>query len=433
MEIKTKNFNSAVSVALLPQHATATPSARLAQRAHRRTLRATLKKVYTPARITAPARIPRLQVLETLAKWEIRTAQAPAPAVPALRYPHAYPARTADGWTKIQPAGAPELVYSTADTAAPRTNTKKVVQAESGSFTIEKNHPGICADSAPYAYKNEYGASEAAKNSVGVRFSGNVADMAIRASIAAVKNAIAPKGKDIHKSEKITITINDDGAQVLPYVGEKDVDKGGAWTDTLRSALVSLQAYAHSATAVQPENPDAQEILSVATLAILERAQKIGVSAEDFATGYNPDGTPIVRVISGGADHGKLRTGYVAALGFATSAVLDYVRKQRTHDKNTVSLIATDTEGEEVDGMDFLPDTKALDKLFTTIELSPDIEAAIKSTSAAAKVQERREKVAQLLIAGYKYDEIATIFNITKMMICKDVAAMRKALALYLR
>ena len=49
MEIKTKNFNSAVSVALLPQHANATPSARLAQRAHRRTLRATLKKVYTPA------------------------------------------------------------------------------------------------------------------------------------------------------------------------------------------------------------------------------------------------------------------------------------------------------------------------------------------------------------------------------------------------
>ena len=84
MEIKVKNFGCAVSVALLPQHTTATPSARLAQRAHRRTLRATLKKVYTPAIITAPARIPRLQVLETLAKWEIRTAQAPAPAVPAL-------------------------------------------------------------------------------------------------------------------------------------------------------------------------------------------------------------------------------------------------------------------------------------------------------------------------------------------------------------
>lgn len=432
MEIKTKNFNSAVSVALLPQHATATPSARLAQRAHRRTLRSTLKKVYTPAIIAAPARIPRLQVLETLAKWEIRTAQAPAPAVQSLRYPHAWPTHSAAGWAKIQPAGAPELVYSTADTAAPGT-TKKAVQVECGSFTIEKNHPGICADSAPYAYKNEYGASDAAKNSVGVRFSGNVADMAIRASIAAVKNAIAPKGKDIHKSEKITITKNDDGAQVLPSVGEKDVDKGGAWTDTLRSALVSLQAYAHSATAVQPENPDAQEILSVATLAILERAQKIGVSAEDFATGYNPDGTPIVRVISGGADHGKLRTGYVAALGFATSAVLDYVRKQRTHDKNTVSLVTTDTEGEEVDGMDFLPDAKALDKLFASVELSPDMMDAIKSTAKTPDIQGRRVKVAQLLIAGYKYDEIAPIFGKSKMMICKDVAAMRKALALYLR
>ena len=83
--------------------------------------------------------------------------------------------------------------------------------------------------------------------------------------------------------------------------------------------------------------------------------------------------------------------------------------------------------------MDFLPDAKALDKLFASVELSPDMMDAIKSTAKTPDIQGRRVKVAQLLIAGYKYDEIAPIFGKSKMMICKDVAAMRKALALYLR
>lgn len=386
------------------------------------------------------------------------------PAHDVLVYPRAVYRYTAGRAVETLPDGAPRLVhvpaYTTNDTEQPLYSRPRATAAPAAVY-IPANSPttrnGGASIPAP-----EYNSSTAAKNSIAPRIAdgfidvynppkiapkiapinaekwvkySNVQALATRATISAVKLAISPRARFVKVEAVDEKTAEIDGETVnITTLESADGDARGSYTDTLKNALVSLQKYAHSGVEAYTENSDAAELLSVATLEILEQARRVGIDAETWASGYNADGTPLTRFIDGSkggakANVGKVITGYRAVFATITAAVNAAIRGEKTRQSGKVSIDAVSMGNDTKNPAAYdVPDFYSMDK-GAALELSDTIRYCIVTACKKQDVAARRCFIASKLSAGYTQAEIAVMVGRTQSAIAKDIAAIRSALA----
>ena len=324
---------------------------------------------------------------------------------------------------EVQGPGMLKPVYDVPEYSRPRA----IAPVQTAVY-IPKNHAGIMTGSSVPA--PEYNTSVAAKNAVQVRQYGNVQSLAIRATISAVKLAIAPRARFINAVviDENTAIIDGDAVKI-ETLESADGDTRGSYTTTLKNALASLQKYAHSAVNAYPENSDAEELLSIATLAILERARVLGVDAEEYATGHHSDGTPFTRIITNHKNAGAIVSGYRAVFAHTTAAVNSAIRGEKTRFDGKISIdalsMASDTTAPEKWDV---PDVYSMDAA-AAWELSDSIRAAILASTPKAEKAARRVRIAGYLASGYKQADIARFEDCTQSAVSKDIAAIRADIA----
>lgn len=354
------------------------------------------------------------------------------PAHDVLVYPRAVYRYTAGRAVETLPDGAPRLVhvpaYTTNDTEQPLYSRPRATAAPAAVY-IPANSPTTRAAGASIPAP-EYNSSTAAKNAVQARQYGNVQTLATRATISAVKLAISPRARFVKVEAVDETTAEIDGVTVnITTLESADGDARGSYTDTLKNALVSLQKYAHSGVEAYPENSDAAELLSVATLEILEQARRVGIDAETWASGYNADGTPLTRIITNHKEAGNIVTGYRAVFATITAAVNRAIRGERTRQDSKVSIDAVSMGNSTKSPAAYdIPDFYSMDK-GAALELSDTIRYCIVTACKKQDVAARRCFIASKLSAGYTQAEIAVMVGRTQSAIAKDIAAIRSALA----
>lgn len=354
------------------------------------------------------------------------------PAHDVLVYPRAVYRYTAGRAVETLPDGAPRLVhvpaYTTNDTEQPLYSRPRATAAPAAVY-IPANSPTTRAAGASIPAP-EYNSSTAAKNAVQARQYGNVQTLATRATISAVKLAISPRARFVKVEAVDETTAEIDGETVnITTLESADGDARGSYTDTLKNALVSLQKYAHSGVEAYPENSDAAELLSVATLEILEQARRVGIDAETWASGYNADGTPLTRIITNHKEAGNIVTGYRAVFATITAAVNRAIRGERTRQDSKVSIDAVSMGNSTKSPAAYdIPDFYSMDK-GAALELSDTIRYCIVTACKKQDVAARRCFIASKLSAGYTQAEIAVMVGRTQSAIAKDIAAIRSALA----
>lgn len=354
------------------------------------------------------------------------------PAHDVLVYPRAVYRYTAGRAVETLPDGAPRLVhvpaYTTNDTEQPLYSRPRATAAPAAVY-IPANSPTTRAAGASIPAP-EYGSSTAAKTAVQVRQYGNVQALATRATISAVKLAISPRARFVKVEVVDETTAVIDGETVnITTLESAYGDARGSYTDTLKNALVSLQKYAHSGFEAYPENSDAAELLSVATLEILEQARRVGIDAETWASGYNTDGTPLTRIITNHKEAGKIVVGYRAVFATITAAVNAAIRGERTRQTCKVSIDAVSMGNDTKSPAAYdVPDFYSMDK-GAALELSDTIRYCIVTACKKQDVAARRCFIASKLSAGYTQAEIAVMVGRTQSAVAKDIAAIRNALA----
>lgn len=386
------------------------------------------------------------------------------PAHDVLVYPRAVYRYTAGRAVETLPDGAPRLAhvpaYTTNDTEQPLYSRPRATAAPAAVY-IPANSPTTRNNGASIPAP-EYNSSTAAKNSIAPRIAdgfidvynppkiapkiapinaekwvkySNVQALATRATISAVKLAISPRARFVKVEAVDETTAEIDGETVnITTLESADGDARGSYTDTLKNALVSLQKYAHSGVEAYPENSDAAELLSVATLEILEQARRVGIDAETWASGYNADGTPLTRFIDGSkggakANVGKVITGYRAVFATITAAVNAAIRGEKTRQSGKVSIDAVSMGNDTKNPADYdVPDFYSMDR-GAALELSDNIRYCIVTACKKQDVAARRCFIASKLSAGYTQAEIAVMVGRTQSAVAKDIAAIRDALA----
>lgn len=386
------------------------------------------------------------------------------PAHDVLVYPRAVYRYTAGRAVETLPDGAPRLVhvpaYTTNDTEQPLYSRPRATAAPAAVY-IPANSPTTRNNGASIPAP-EYNSSTAAKNSIAPRIAdgfidvynppkiapkiapinaekwvkySNVQALATRATISAVKLAISPRARFVKVEAVDETTAEIDGETVnITTLESADGDARGSYTDTLKNALVSLQKYAHSGVEAYPENSDAAELLSVATLEILEQARRVGIDAETWASGYNADGTPLTRFIDGSkggakANVGKVITGYRAVFATITAAVNAAIRGEKTRQSGKVSIDAVSMGNDTKNPAAYdVPDFYSMDR-GAALELSDNIRYGIVTACKKQDVAARRCFIASKLSAGYTQAEIAVMVGRTQSAVAKDIAAIRDALA----
>lgn len=386
------------------------------------------------------------------------------PAHDVLVYPRAVYRYTAGRAVDTLPDGAPRLAhvpaYTTNDTEQPLYSRPRATAAPAAVY-IPANSPTTRNNGASIPAP-EYNSSTAAKNSIAPRIAdgfidvynppkiapkiapinaekwvkySNVQALATRATISAVKLAISPRARFVKVEAVDETTAEIDGETVnITTLESADGDARGSYTDTLKNALVSLQKYAHSGVEAYPENSDAAELLSVATLEILEQARRVGIDAETWASGYNADGTPLTRFIDGSkggakANVGKVITGYRAVFATITAAVNAAIRGEKTRQSGKVSIDAVSMGNDTKNPAAYdVPDFYSMDR-GAALELSDNIRYCIVTACKKQDVAARRCFIASKLSAGYTQAEIAVMVGRTQSAVAKDIAAIRDALA----
>lgn len=386
------------------------------------------------------------------------------PAHDVLVYPRAVYRYTAGRAVETLPDGAPRLAhvpaYTTNDTEQPLYSRPRATAAPAAVY-IPANSPTTRNNGASIPAP-EYNSSTAAKNSIAPRIAdgfidvynppkiapkiapinaekwvkySNVQALATRATISAVKLAISPRARFVKVEAVDETTAEIDGETVnVTTLESADGDARGSYTDTLKNALVSLQKYAHSGVEAYPENSDAAELLSVATLEILEQARRVGIDAETWASGYNADGTPLTRFIDGSkggakANVGKVITGYRAVFATITAAVNAAIRGEKTRQSGKVSIDAVSMGNDTKNPAAYdVPDFYSMDR-GAALELSDNIRYCIVTACKKQDVAARRCFIASKLSAGYTQAEIAVMVGRTQSAVAKDIAAIRDALA----
>lgn len=354
------------------------------------------------------------------------------PAHDVLVYPRAVYRYTAGRAIETLPDGAPRLAhvpaYTTNDTEQPLYSRPRATAAPAAVY-IPANSPTTRAAGASIPAP-EYNSSTAAKTAIQARQYGNVQTLATRATISAVKLAISPRARFVKVEAVDEKTAEIDGETVnVTTLESADGDARGSYTDTLKNALVSLQKYAHSGVEAYPENSDAAELLSVATLEILEQARRVGIDAETWASGYNTDGTPLTRIITNHKEAGKVVIGYRAVFAAITTAVNCAIRGERTRQDNKVSIDAVSMGNDTKSPAAYdVPDFYSMDS-GAALELSDTIRYCIVTACKKQDVAARRCFIASKLSAGYTQAEIAVMVGRTQSAVAKDIAAIRDALA----
>lgn len=386
------------------------------------------------------------------------------PAHDVLVYPRAVYRYTAGRAVETLPDGAPRLAhvpaYTTNDTEQPLYSRPRATAAPAAVY-IPANSPTTRNNGASIPAP-EYNSSTAAKNSIAPRIAdgfidvynppkiapkiapinaekwvkySNVQALATRATISAVKLAISPRARFVKVEAVDETTAEIDGETVnITTLESADGDARGSYTDTLKNALVSLQKYAHSGVKAYPENSDAAELLSVATLEILEQARRVGIDAETWASGYNADGTPLTRFIDGSkggakANVGKVITEYRAVFATITAAVNAAIRGEKTRQSGKVSIDAVSMGNDTKNPAAYdVPDFYSMDR-GAALELSDNIRYCIVTACKKQDVAARRCFIASKLSAGYTQAEIAVMVGRTQSAVAKDIAAIRDALA----
>lgn len=359
------------------------------------------------------------------------------PAHDVLVYPRAVYRYTAGRAVETLPDGAPRLVhvpaYTTNDTEQPLYSRPRATAAPAAVY-IPANSPTTRNNGASIPAP-EYNSSTAAKTAVQARQYGNVQTLATRATISAVKLAISPRARFVKVEAVDETTAEIDGETVnITTLESADGDARGSYTDTLKNALVSLQKYAHSGFEAYPENSDAADLLSVATLEILEQARRVGMDAETWSSGYNVDCTPLTRFIDGSkggakANIGKVITGYRAVFATITAAVNSAIRGEKTRQSGKVSIDAVSMGNDTKNPAAYdVPDFYSMDR-GAALELSDNIRYCIVTACKKQDVAARRCFIASKLSAGYTQAEIAVMVGRTQSAIAKDIAAIRSALA----
>lgn len=386
------------------------------------------------------------------------------PAHDVLVYPRAVYRYTAGRAVETLPDGAPRLAhvpaYTTNDTEQPLYSRPRATAAPAAVY-IPANSPTTRNNGASIPAP-EYNSSTAAKNSIAPRIAdgfidvynppkiapkiapinaekwvkySNVQALATRATISAVKLAISPRARFVKVEAVDETTAEIDGETVnITTLESADGDARGSYTDTLKNALVSLQKYAHSGVEAYPENSDAAELLSVATLEILEQARRVGIDAETWASGYNADGTPLTRFIDGSKGGAKayvckVITGYRAVFATITAAVNAAIRGEKTRQSGKVSIDAVSMGNDTKNPAAYdVPDFYSMDR-GAALELSDNIRYCIVTACKKQDVAARRCFIASKLSAGYTQAEIAVMVGRTQSAVAKDIAAIRDALA----
>lgn len=386
------------------------------------------------------------------------------PAHDVLVYPRAVYRYTAGRAVETLPDGAPRLVHvpahTTNDTEQPLYSRPRATAAPAAVY-IPANSPTTRNNGASIPAP-EYNSSTAAKNSIAPRIAdgfidvynppkiapkiapinaekwvkySNVQALATRATISAVKLAISSRARFVKVEAVDETTAEIDGETVnITTLESADGDARGSYTDTLKNALVSLQKYAHSGVEAYPENSDAAELLSVATLEIFEQARRVGIDAETWASGYNADGTPLTRFIDGSkggakANVGKVITGYRAVFATITAAVNAAIRGEKTRQSGKVSIDAVSMGNDTKNPAAYdVPDFYSMDR-GAALELSDNIRYCIVTACKKQDVAARRCFIASKLSAGYTQAEIAVMVGRTQSAVAKDIAAIRDALA----
>jgi hypothetical protein len=381
------------------------------------------------------------------------------PAHDVLVYPRAVYRYTAGRAVETLPDGAPRLAhvpaYTTNDTEQPLYSRPRATAAPAAVY-IPANSPTTRNNGASIPAP-EYNSSVAAKNSIAPRIAdgfidvynppkiapinapinaekwvkySNVQALATRATISAVKLAISPRARFVKVEAVDETTAEIDGETVnITTLESADGDARGSYTDTLKNALVSLQKYAHSGVEAYPENSDAAELLSVATLEILEQARRVGIDAETWSSGYNADGTPLTRIITNHKEAGNIVTGYRAVFATITAAVNSAIRGEKTRQDSKVSIDAVSMGNSTKSPAAYdIPDFYSMDK-GAALELSDTIRYCIVTACKKQDVAARRCFIASKLSAGYTQAEIAVMVGRSQSAIAKDIAAIRDALA----
>lgn len=388
--------------------------------------RATIRRVWlhTVATRTIARPIPTTTTTNNGARF--------VPAHDVLVYPRAVYRYTAGRAVETLPDGAPRLVhvpaYTTNDTEQPLYSRPRATAAPAAVY-IPANSPTTRAAGASIPAP-EYNSSTAAKTAIQARQYGNVQTLATRATISAVKLAISPRARFVKVEAVDETTAEIDGETVnITTLESADGDARGSYTDTLKNALVSLQKYAHSGVEAYPENSDAAELLSVATLEILEQARRVGIDAETWASGYNTDGTPLTRIITNHKEAGKVVIGYRAVFAAITAAVNAAIRGERTRQDNKISIDAVSMGNDTKSPAAYdVPDFYSMDS-GAALELSDTIRYCIVTACKKQDVAARRCFIASKLSAGYTQAEIAVMVGRTQSAVAKDIAAIRNALA----
>lgn len=379
--------------------------------------------------ITPAARVAAMLITDDITGRFARNAAA---VTVARVYPRPILTRTGEGYRYIQPDG-PAALVAVNDTME---YSRPAAPAPSAAVCILSNHAGILAAASFPA--PEYNTSAAAKTAVQMRQYGNVQTLAVRAAISAVKLAIAPRARfvDVATIKESTISIDD-----IEYTAETlesaDGDTRGSYTSTLKNALAALQVYAHSNTAAYPENADAADLLSVATLAILDAARRVGVDAETWASGYNTDGTPFTRFIDGSnggakANIGKIITGYRAVFATTTAAVNSAIRGEKTRQDGKISIDAVSMGSDTTAPAKFdAPDVYSMDAA-AAWELSDTIAATIRAAAKSEDAALIDVRICAMLSAGYTQSQIAKNMGRTQSYIAKHVSKIRETLSVLL-
>ena len=236
-----------------------------------------------------------------------------------------------------------------------RSNGKSRVLWEA-KYQLSAAQPNAGFEKVPYIVKNEgkkprikgkttytqptYNSSDDAKNSVESRYFTDVERLALRCAIGAVKNAIAPRGKNIGDAQKIT--YNRDKIPTCYYdeqlercIVEKielpagKGDNSGTYTTTMRQMLHSLQRFAHSDAQSVPDDYNAQDLYSTAVLHIYSRARAIGASPLEYVSGYLDFGAPITRVVTNGPRAGSILYGPRAVYAACSAVCSAYIRGEK--------------------------------------------------------------------------------------------------------
>lgn len=389
----------------------------------------------TPAAVLVTPITPAARVAAMLITDDItgRFARNAAAVTVARVYPRPILTRTDEGYRYIQPDG-PAALVAVNDTMG---YSRPATLAPSAAVYIPANSPTCRAASTSFPAP-EYNTSAEAKTAVQARQYGNVQTLAVRATISAVKLAIAPRARfiDVAVVDESTTIIDGDTVKV-ETLDSADGDARGSYTSTLKNALAALQVYAHSDVAAYPDNADAADLLSVATLAILDNARRVGVDAETWASGYNVDGMPFTRIVDGArggarANVGKILVGYRAVFATITAAVNSAIRGEKTRQDGKISIDAVSMASDTQAPAHFdAPDVYSMDAA-AAWELSDTITATIRAAAKSEDAAVVDVRICAMLSAGYTQSQIAKNMGRTQSYVAKRVAAIRSALSILL-